>query len=70
MSYMRCPTCGRVLANKYVPYELGLQKILESDKTNEQKIIDKSNLIKELKLSNPCCTMRLMTYNDLSRIVK
>lgn len=73
MSYIKCPTCNRIIADKCLMYEEGLKKI-ENNKnlSDEEKQSEKMKLINSLKIpvDRYCCKMRLMTYRDLIKIVK
>lgn len=73
MLYITCPTCNRVLADKMIPYEIGLKKICDNTKlTPEQVENEKIKLIDSLKIPRDryCCRMRLITYRRLVNIVK
>ena len=73
MLYIKCPTCNRVLADKMIPYEIGLKKICDNIKlTPEQVENEKIKLIDSLKIPRDryCCRMRLITYRRLVNIVK
>ncbi len=73
MLYLTCVTCGRLLADKMIPYEEGLKKICDNPNlTKKQQYDEKIKLIDSLKIPKDryCCRMRLMTYRDLVNIVK
>lgn len=73
MAYIVCPTCNRLIADKIIPYENGLKKICDAPNlTAQQKDTEKMKLIDSLKIPKDryCCRMRLMTYRDLTLIVK
>jgi DNA-directed RNA polymerase subunit N (RpoN/RPB10) len=73
MSYLVCPTCNRLLADKIVPYEEGIIKITDNPQlTQKEKDEEKIKLINSLKIPRDryCCRARLMTYRDLVKIVK
>jgi DNA-directed RNA polymerase subunit N (RpoN/RPB10) len=73
MSYIVCPTCNRLIADKMIPYEEGLKKISDNPNlSSEQKDNEKIKLMDNLKIPKDryCCRMRLMCYRDLVRIVK
>lgn len=73
MLYIKCPTCGRYLADKVIPYETELKKICDDDKlSNEEKNTKKIALVDSLKIPRDryCCRMRLITYLQLATIVK
>ena len=65
MTYLVCPTCGWFIGQKYIEYEKKLLVINSNrDLTNEEKEIETSKLLMELKLKRYCCKMRIMTYKD------
>lgn len=73
MSYIKCPTCNRLIADKIIPYEKGIVKINDDPSlTHEQKEIEKMKLMDSLHIPKDryCCRMRLMLYRDLVNIVK
>lgn len=73
MLYIVCPTCGRLLADKMIPYENGVRKIDENDELDaDQKNEEKMKLLDKLKIPQDryCCRMRLITYKSLVHIVK
>lgn len=71
--YIKCPTCGRILADKYLPYE---KKILEINNNNKLSEEDRNKEIMkvmddlQIPRNNYCCRMRLATYIDLYRVIK
>lgn len=70
--YIKCPSCGRLLADKELMFEEGIKKInLEvlNENEREKKIMD---LVESLEIpkNNYCCKMRIMTYVDLYNVVK
>lgn len=70
--YIKCPSCGRLLADKELIFEEGIKKInLEvlNENEREKKIMD---LVESLEIpkNNYCCKMRIMTYVDLYNVVK
>lgn len=73
MSYIKCPTCNRYIADKIIAYETGLKKICDdvklSPKERENKKIE---LMDSLKIPRDryCCRMRLATYQPLASIIK
>lgn len=70
MLYPVCPTCGTLLADKQIPFEAGLQKIL-NDKTltDEKKAKSRSALLDSLEIYNYCCRMRTISYVPLEKII-
>ena len=69
MIYLKCPTCNTVLANREIIYEKGLEKIMNSNENDETKRKLKTELVNSLKLKNPCCKMRVMSYIQLTDII-
>lgn len=73
MLYIKCPTCGRILADKMILYEKGVKNINENNAlTEKQKNDEKLKLINSFRIpdSNYCCKMRIMTYRSIVNIVK
>lgn len=70
--YIKCPSCGRLLADKELMFEEGIKKInseVLNENEREKKIVD---LVESLEIpkNNYCCKMRIMTYVDLYNVVK
>ena len=71
--YIVCPTCGRLLADKYLIYE---EKLLNINNNNKLNNIDKekeiNKLMDDLQIpkDNYCCRMRLATQIDLYKVIK
>lgn len=74
MLYLKCPTCGKLLADKQIQYELMLNRICKDEEmgniNTEEANILKSKLILAFEFERYCCTPRLMTYKQLINIVK
>jgi DNA-directed RNA polymerase subunit N (RpoN/RPB10) len=71
MIYLKCPTCGYVLANRQKFYEQGLEEIESNPNNDEQmKLNLKEKLVKSLELKRYCCTMRVITYKNKTEIIK
>lgn len=73
MSYIVCPTCNRLLADKIIPYKKGIREIEDNPKlSSQEKDIEKIKLIDSLMIPRDryCCRMRLMTMIDLVKYVK
>ncbi len=70
--YIVCPTCGRVLADKYLPYEEGLLEINEKKISQEEKEKEIIKLMDSLDIPREryCCRMRIATQIDLYRVIK
>ena len=71
MLYFKCPTCKTILANKQLAYEEEMRKICNNEKLSiEEQNRLKSELPKKLKIKRYCCTMRLMSYSNLVKLIK
>lgn len=72
---VKCFTCGKVLANKYLYYKKRVVQLkLEKNKPVDEVIYLDSNNIKktiegkvmdELKLHNICCRRHMLTHVDI-----
>lgn len=70
--YIKCPSCGRLLADKEMIFEEGIKKInseVLNEDEREKKIMDLVDSL-EIPKNNYCCKMRIMTYVDLYNVVK
>jgi len=69
MIYLKCPTCGYILANRQKIYDVGLEEIESNPNNDEQTKLDlKNKLIESLKIKNYCCKMRVITYKNKTEI--
>jgi len=70
MLYPCCPTCNTVLADKQIPFEKGVEKILLDTKlSHEEKSKLRGDLLDTLGIYNYCCRMRTISYVPLERII-
>tara|TARA_B110000908_G_scaffold102199_1_gene120444 strand:- start:11152 stop:11379 length:228 start_codon:yes stop_codon:yes gene_type:complete len=68
MEYITCPTCGYLIGQKSIEYNLKKEKIcLNNNYTQEQKDNKLVELMQSLKIRRYCCRMRLMCCKDLSK---
>ena len=70
--YIKCPSCGRLLADKELLFDKGIKEInneILNDDEREQRIM---KLVDSLQIpkNNYCCKMRIMTYVDLYNVIK
>ena len=70
--YIKCPSCGRLLADKELLFDKGIKEInneILNDDEREQRIM---KLVDSLQIpkNNYCCKIRIMTYVDLYNVVK
>ena len=71
MIYLRCPTCGTVIGNRQIPYELQLQEIDNNPNIDEpERLTQKTRLIESMELKRYCCKMRIMTFKSKPIIIK
>ena len=71
MIYIRCPSCGYILGNRQILYESKLDEIMNNPNLDEDAKLDlKTKLVDSLKLKRYCCKMRVITFKQLTDIVK
>jgi DNA-directed RNA polymerase subunit N (RpoN/RPB10) len=71
MIYIRCPSCGYILGNRQILYEAKLDEIMNNPNLDEDAKLDlKTKLVDSLKLKRYCCKMRVITFKQLTDIVK
>lgn len=64
-----CFTCGRLLADIQIPYELELKKINNSNNSELIKQEQKRELLTKFYIDNYCCRMRVLSYINLIDII-
>jgi DNA-directed RNA polymerase subunit N (RpoN/RPB10) len=70
MKYVVCPTCGKVLADIEIDYEIKSNEIMMSDSTEKEKIIIRKKLIETMGVSRYCCKMRVFTQVDPYKVIR
>lgn len=71
MIYLKCPSCGYVIGNRQIYYEKRIDEIVNNPNINDdEKIVLKTKLIEDLDLKRYCCKMRIITFKELTDIVK
>jgi DNA-directed RNA polymerase subunit N (RpoN/RPB10) len=71
MIYIRCPSCGYILGNRQMLYEAKLDEIVSNPNLDEDTKLDlKTKLVDNLKLKRYCCKMRVITFKQLTDIIK
>ncbi len=69
MTYLVCPTCGWFIGQKSIEYEKKVSLINSNkDLNQDEKEIEISKVLSDLKLKRYCCKMRLMTSKDYIEI--
>ena len=72
---IKCFTCGKLLADKYLYYQSEVRKIKLSKNIDEEKVVylDENNLKKtpegtvldKIKLTKMCCRRHMLTHVDI-----
>jgi DNA-directed RNA polymerase subunit N (RpoN/RPB10) len=71
MKYLVCPTCGKVLGDIEIDYEIKSEKIMTDPKLSEQeKIVKRKELIESMGILRYCCKMRIITQTDPYKIIR
>ena len=71
MIYIRCCTCGYILGNRQILYESRMEEIVNNPNTDDDiKLELKTKLVESLKLKRYCCKVRVMTFKQLTDIIK
>ena len=80
MLYMVCPTCGELLGDKQIPYNMKIKEICDKYNINDDLLArgfdktpefvkERQDLIQSL-FKNICCKMRVINYVELVKMVK
>jgi DNA-directed RNA polymerase subunit N (RpoN/RPB10) len=70
MKYVVCPTCGKVLADIEIDYEIKSNEIMMSNNTEKEKIIIRKKLIETMGVIRYCCKMRVFTQVDPYKVIR
>jgi DNA-directed RNA polymerase subunit N (RpoN/RPB10) len=71
MIYIRCPTCGYIIGNRQILYESRMEEINNNPNTDDDiKLELKTKLVESLNLKRYCCKVRVMTFKQLTDIIK
>ena len=70
MKYVICPTCGKVLGDIEIDYEIKSNEIMMLNISEQEKVVRKRELIEKMGISRYCCKMRLFTQTDPYKIIK
>jgi DNA-directed RNA polymerase subunit N (RpoN/RPB10) len=63
--------CGYILGNRQIFYESRMEEIVNNPNTDDDvKLELKTKLIESLKLKRYCCKIRVMTFKQLTDIIK
>jgi len=70
MKYVVCPTCGKVLGDIEITYEIKSNEIMTSDLPEKEKLVKRRELIENMGITRYCCKMRIFTQIDPYKIIK
>jgi DNA-directed RNA polymerase subunit N (RpoN/RPB10) len=70
MKYVICPTCGKVLADIEIDYEIKSHEIMTSTLSEKDKIIKRRELIENMGVKRYCCKMRVFTQVDPYKVIR
>jgi DNA-directed RNA polymerase subunit N (RpoN/RPB10) len=71
MIYLKCPSCGYIIGNRQVIYESKLDEIMNNPNTDDdEKLVLKTQLVESLGVKRYCCKMRIITFKQLTDIIK
>jgi DNA-directed RNA polymerase subunit N (RpoN/RPB10) len=59
--YLRCPSCNKIMGNRYSIYSDGLKKIYANKSYSKQDKLDKTEELVQSLLLRSCCNQRLIT---------
>ena len=67
--YVKCPSCGAILADKELKFIEFKEKIDEKNLPEEKRKDEIKKFLDSLYFNNYCCWMRIYTANDYSKII-
>lgn len=70
MKYVKCPTCGKVLGDIEIDYEVKSNEIMMMNISEQDKVIKKKELIEGMGIKRYCCKMRIFTQVDPYKIIR
>jgi len=71
MIYLKCPSCQYIIGNRQIIYENKLEEIDSNPNIDEdEKLVQKTKLVDSLELERYCCKMRVITFKQLTEIIK
>jgi DNA-directed RNA polymerase subunit N (RpoN/RPB10) len=70
MKYVVCPTCGKVLADIEIDYEIKSIEIMTSSLSEKEKIVKRRELIEGMGVKRYCCKMRVFTQVDPYKVIR
>jgi len=70
MKYLVCPTCGKVLGDTEIDYEIKSDQIMMQNISEQEKIVKRKELIENMGITRYCCKMRIFTQTDPYKIIR
>ncbi len=70
MKYLICPTCGKVLGDVEIEYEIKSNEIMSSKLPEKEKLEKRKELIESFGIKRYCCKMRIFTQIDPYKIIR
>jgi len=69
MKYLVCPTCGKVLGDVEIDYEIKSNEIMMEKISEQEKLVKRKELIEKMGVVRYCCKMRIFTQVDPYKII-
>ena len=70
MKYLICPTCGKVLGDIEIDYEVKTNEIMMKNISEQEKMVQRKELIESMGVHRYCCKMRIFTQIDPYKIIR
>jgi DNA-directed RNA polymerase subunit N (RpoN/RPB10) len=70
MKYLVCPTCGKVLGDIEIDYEIKSKEIMSMNISEQEKVVKNRELIESMGIFRYCCKMRIFTQIDPYKIIR
>jgi DNA-directed RNA polymerase subunit N (RpoN/RPB10) len=70
MKYLVCPTCGKVLGDIEIDYEIKSKEIMSMNISEQEKVVKNRELIESMGIIRYCCKMRIFSQIDPYKIIK
>jgi DNA-directed RNA polymerase subunit N (RpoN/RPB10) len=70
MKYLVCPTCGKVLGDVEIDYEIKSNEIMTQNMPEQEKLVKRKELIESMGIKRYCCKMRIFTQIDPYKIIR
>jgi DNA-directed RNA polymerase subunit N (RpoN/RPB10) len=70
MKYLVCPTCGKVLGDIEIDYEIKSKETMSMNISEQEKVVKNRELIESMGIFRYCCKMRIFTQIDPYKIIR